>query len=393
MTPQGPRTIAVDLSQHQAVAVWRCGGGRRCLARAVCLRPLGRVADGVARRALRRQRSRFSAATSPSTSSSCRSCKFIQKLLFMTRCWLAGVAVAAMHAAGQGLAFDPVRGVMVSATARRHLSWLAAALLLLMAFNAWLGIPNLLTTSGRDRPSALRTSTSTHACRCSGSWWWSACVGCAPRALSGQGASASGRSSRRSACTPAWRSPAALYAACCSASSWRRTSRCARRRTSSHSIAATRAGFALDRVVERQLSGEAQLTRAGHRAQCRHARQRAAVERAAAARHLRPDPGDPHLLRFRLRRQRPLRDRRRLPPDHAVGARAELRQPAQPHLDQRAPDLHAWLRPDARSRQRGHARRLAGALHQGLAAGLDGGPARSPSRGSTSASCRTTTSS
>ena len=112
------------------------------------------------------------------------------------------------------------------------------------------------------------------------------------------------------------------------------------------------------------------------RAQCRDDRERAAVERAAAPRYVRPDSGDPHLLRLRLGRQRPLHHRRQVPSDHAVGARAELAQPAEPHLDQRAADVHAWLRPDARPGQRGDAGRAAGAVHPRSAAR----PRRSTSR-------------
>ena len=91
-----------------------------------------------------------------------------------------------------------------------------------------------------------------------------------------------------------------------------------------HNIQATRAAFGLDGVAERPLSGEAQPDARRPRAQRRDDRQRAAVERPAAARHLQPDPGDPHLLRLRRRRQRPLHDQRQVPADHAVGARAEL---------------------------------------------------------------------
>ena len=73
--------------------------------------------------------------------------QFIHNVLFMT-VLLAAIGVAAAHRVSGSLLFDPARGVMVSQTARRHLSWLAAALLLLAAFNAWLGIPERLTTPG-----------------------------------------------------------------------------------------------------------------------------------------------------------------------------------------------------------------------------------------------------
>ena len=122
-----------------------------------------------------------------------------------------------------------------------------------------------------------------------------------------------------------------------------------------HNIRATREAFALDQVEERPLLGRRAADARGPRAQRRDDRERAAVERSAAARYVRPDPGDPHLLRLRLGRQRSLHHQRQVPADHAVGARAELAQPAEPHLDQRAADVHARLRPDARPGQRGHA--------------------------------------
>ena len=46
----------------------------------------------------------------------------------------------------------------------------------------------------------------------------------------------------------------------------------------------------------------------------------------------------------------------------AVGARAELRQPAAPHVGQRAPDVHARLRAHAWPGEPGDQRRPAGAV-------------------------------
>ncbi len=112
-----------------------------------------------------------------------------------------------------------------------------------------------------------------------------------------------------------------------------------------------------------------------HRPQPRHARQRAALGSPAAARDLRADPGDPHLLRLHGRGQRSLRDRRPAAPGDAVGPRAEPGGAAQPHLGQRAPDLHPRPRPHARPGEPGHGRRAAGAVHPRSAAGLDGEPA------------------
>ena len=59
---------------------------------------------------------------------------------------LSALAVGVAHFAGQNLAFDPMRGLLISATARKHLAALAAVLLLLLAFRAWLAIPQALVT-------------------------------------------------------------------------------------------------------------------------------------------------------------------------------------------------------------------------------------------------------
>ena len=63
-------------------------------------------------------------------------------------------------------------------------------------------------------------------------------------------------------CTCSSRSAARSTARCCSASSSRPTSRRARSPFIQHNIDATRRAFALDRVEERELSGDALLTRA-----------------------------------------------------------------------------------------------------------------------------------
>ena len=95
-----------------------------------------------------------------------------------------------------------------------------------------------------------------------------------------------------------------------------------------HNIAATRKAFALDNVEERELSGDALLTKADIERERRDDRQRPALGSPAAARHVRADPGDPHVLRLHVGRQRPLRDQRPVPPGDAVGPRAELGEPA-----------------------------------------------------------------
>jgi len=70
---------------------------------------------------------------------------FLHSLAFIT-VLLAGIAVAVVHFAGQSIMLDPQRGLIVSDNARRHLSALGAVFLLVLAFRAWLGIPQALTT-------------------------------------------------------------------------------------------------------------------------------------------------------------------------------------------------------------------------------------------------------
>ena len=142
-----------------------------------------------------------------------------------------------------------------------------------------------------------------------------------------------------------------------------------------HNIDATRRAFGLDRVE----AAGADRRRAAHtgrrRAQRGDDRERPAVGPPAAARHLRPAAGHPHLLRLRVGGQRPVPHRRCAAADHAVAARAEHGEPAEPHVDQRPADVHARLRPDAWSREPGHERRAAGALRREPAARDDAGAA------------------
>ena len=122
------------------------------------------------------------------------------------------------------------------------------------------------------------------------------------------------------------------------------------------------------------MSGDALLTRADIDANDATLGNVRLWDHRAAAADVRADPGDPHLLRLRLGPQRSVHDRRAVPADHAVGARAELRQPAEPQLDQRAADVHARLRRHAGAGESGHAGRPAGAVHQGSPAAVVGRP-------------------
>src|SRR5690606_31748017 len=72
-----------------------------------------------------------------------------------------------------------------------------------------------------------------------------------------------------------------------------------------HNIALTRSAYALERVEERNLSGDEELT-GRHRQQRADDRKRQALGPRPAAADLRTDPGHPPVLRLPQHRQRPL---------------------------------------------------------------------------------------
>ena len=64
---------------------------------------------------------------------------------------------------------------------------------------------------------------------------------------------------------------------------------------------------------------------------------------SAAARDVRPDTGDSHLLRLRVRRQRSVRHQRTCAAGDALGARAELEQPAESYwVNERLTFTHGY---------------------------------------------------
>jgi uncharacterized protein len=183
--------------------------------------------------------------------------QFVQSLLFMT-VLVAAIGVAAAHNAGQTLMFDPTRGLVVSARARRHLSWLAAVLLLLMGFNAWLGIPELLI-----KPSGIVHGASYVDVYARMPVQWIlvvvACIGALLAVYQGT----VGRFWPIIAAAGLYAGVAivgGLYVAVIQRFFVAPNEQVRETPYIAHNIAATRAGFALDRVVERQISGEAQLT-------------------------------------------------------------------------------------------------------------------------------------
>jgi len=172
----------------------------------------------------------------------------------------AGLGVGVAHFASQNLFLDPGRGLMLSLGARRHLSVLISILFLLLAFRAWLGLSQLLLSpsgivygaSYVDVHAGLRVQWALVVMALAGAvlalWqmrtarYWpllAAGGGYLAIALAGQGY---GIALQRLVVAPNEQVTETPYIR--------------------HSIAATRVGFALDKVEERQLSGEATLTAA-----------------------------------------------------------------------------------------------------------------------------------
>ena len=126
-----------------------------------------------------------------------------------------------------------------------------------------------------------------------------------------------------------------------------------------HNIAATRRAFGLENVEERPLSGDALLTRND------------ITNNAATLENVRLWDHQPLLETFgQIQEIRTYYDFVSVDNDRYVingklrqvmlsGARAELCEPAEPHLGERATDVHARLRPDAGPGEPGHQRRTA----------------------------------
>jgi uncharacterized protein len=181
-------------------------------------------------------------------------------LVFFLLFLMVATAIAAYVLGGE-VSLHPVRGLSVSPWAVRHVSLLAAAVLLVMAFGAWLQIPGLLTSvSGvvwgasyvdvHARMPALRVLMA------------AAVVGAALAAWAAFSARGLGRLAAAAALyfVVAFAGPA--YAAVIQRFVVDPNEQVRETPFITHNIQATRAAFGLDTVVERPLSGEAQLTRA-----------------------------------------------------------------------------------------------------------------------------------
>jgi uncharacterized membrane protein (UPF0182 family) len=173
---------------------------------------------------------------------------------------LAIAAVAATHVFAGNIGIDARSGIFAHAKAIHHLSALTAALLLVLAFGAWLDIPGLLTSSSRILQGASYVDV--HARMP------------ALRALMG----ASVLGALLAAAQPFLRGyrpvlsalglyagvwiGGALYAAIVQRFVVAPNEQVRETPFIAHNIAGTRAAFALDEVEERELTGDAVLTRA-----------------------------------------------------------------------------------------------------------------------------------
>ena len=172
---------------------------------------------------------------------------------------LTTAGVAAAHVGGSNLSFNAAHGLFVSSSARRHLALLAAAILAVLAFGAWLRIPQLLSTPSGVVFGASYTDV---AARIPAYW------ALAAAALVGAGLAIWQAVSPR-----LWPVGAAvglyvvvalgggLYAAIVQRFVVAPNEQVRETPYIQHNITATRAAFALDRVEERQLPGDAGLTR------------------------------------------------------------------------------------------------------------------------------------
>ena len=173
---------------------------------------------------------------------------------------LATAGVLAAHLAAGNLAFDPVHGFFASRSARQHVALLAAALLLVLTFSAWLQIPQLLTAPSGvvagatyvdvyARMPALRLLVAAGAIGAALAAYqafatrlWPIAAAAALYVIVAIGGSVYGGIIQRFVVAPNEQVQETPFIV--------------------HNIQGTRAAFGIEQVEERGLSGEARLTRA-----------------------------------------------------------------------------------------------------------------------------------
>ena len=173
---------------------------------------------------------------------------------------LTGLATAAAYILTRSLDFNPTRGVHIAAPAKQHLAILAAALLLVLAFGAYLDVPSLLNSPAgiihgatsvdvAIRVPALRVlmvaalvGSALSLYQALATSWWPILTAAALYIAVAAGGFAAAAAMQRFIVAPNELARETPYI--------------------EHNIAGTRKAFALDRVEERELSGDAGLTRA-----------------------------------------------------------------------------------------------------------------------------------
>jgi uncharacterized membrane protein (UPF0182 family) len=173
---------------------------------------------------------------------------------------LSIMGVLGAHVMAGNLAFDAVHGVYASRAARRHLSLLAATLLIVLAFGAWLRIPQLLSAASgviagasyvdvharmptlRLQIAAALVGAALAAYQAFAHRLWPVLAAVAIYGLVAVGGGIYASIIQRFVVAPNEQVQEIPYI--------------------QHNIEATRAAFNLDQVVERAISGEARLTRA-----------------------------------------------------------------------------------------------------------------------------------
>ena len=257
-TPQGPQTIMMDPSTIRPLALGIVGlvalltaiyaGGRwETWLYFLNATPFGKV-DPILGRDIG-----FYVFTLPFL-------EMLQGIAYFIVFLMAAVALAA-YVFGEEVGLDATRGVFVSRRATRHLGLLAAVMLLVLAFGAWLQIPQLLTTSSGVVTGA--TYADVHA-RMPALW---VLVGAAllSAALAVWQALTVGRLWPIAAAAGLYflvSLGGSAYAAIIQRFVVAPNEQVRETPFIIHNIHATRAAFGLEGVIERPLSGEAHLTRA-----------------------------------------------------------------------------------------------------------------------------------
>ncbi|MGH9310198.1 MAG: UPF0182 family protein [Vicinamibacterales bacterium] len=186
--------------------------------------------------------------------------ELVHGLLLLTLV-LATAASAAIYFVGGHVGLDPARGIHATAVAIRHLALLCAALLIVLAFGAWLRVPQLLTTASgvvagasyadvhARIPAARLLIVAALAGAALAVWQsvvarrlWPVFAAAGVYVAMTVGGSAYAAIIQRFVVAPNEQVRETPFIA--------------------HNIQATRTAFGLDRVEERQLSGGARLTRA-----------------------------------------------------------------------------------------------------------------------------------